>query len=74
VIVATWEPHERLAETIRDCGLGLQVIFSKGAVMVLPAGVNKAFGLRATLAELNLRTQRSRGRRAENDHAFFNIL
>src|ERR1700754_3220109 len=43
VIVATWEPHEtRVLETIRDLGLELQVIFNKGAVMVLPAGVNKA--------------------------------
>jgi hypothetical protein len=27
-------------ETIRELGLELQVIFNKGAVMVLPAGVN----------------------------------
>jgi hypothetical protein len=39
VIVATWEPHENtVLKTIRDCGLELQVIFNKGAVMVLPAG------------------------------------
>ena len=31
-------------EAIRDLGLELQVIFNKGAVMVLPAGVNKATG------------------------------
>src|SRR5687768_15998307 len=42
VIVATREPHETaVLETIRDLGLELQVIFNKGAVMVLPAGVNK---------------------------------
>jgi hypothetical protein len=29
-------------ETIRDLGLELQVIFHKGAVMVLPTGANKA--------------------------------
>ena len=45
-IVATWEPHENtVLQTIRDLGLELQVIFNKGAVMVLPAGVNKASGL-----------------------------
>src|SRR5690349_9267758 len=39
-IVATWEPNETaVMETIRDLGLELQVIFNKGAVMVLPAGV-----------------------------------
>ena len=40
-IVATWEPHSQtVLDTIRDLGLELQVVFNKGAVMVLPAGVN----------------------------------
>ena len=53
VIVATWEPHETaILETIREMALELQVIFYKGAVMVLPSGVNKATGLAAALAEL----------------------
>ncbi len=75
VIVATWEPHENtVLETIRDCGLELQVIFNKGAVMVLPAGVNKATGLRAALAELNLSPHNAVGvGDAENDHAFLSI-
>jgi HAD superfamily hydrolase (TIGR01484 family) len=75
VIVATWEPHEKtVLETIRDCGLELQVIFNKGAVMVLPAGVNKATGLRAALAELNMSPHNAVGvGDAENDHAFLNI-
>jgi hydroxymethylpyrimidine pyrophosphatase-like HAD family hydrolase len=75
VIVATWEPHEKtVLETIRDCGLELQVIFNKGAVMVLPAGVNKATGLRAALTELNLSPHNAVGvGDAENDHAFLNI-
>src|SRR5262249_25029908 len=50
VIVASWHPHEAVAlEVIRDLGLELQVIFNKDAVMVLPAGVNKATGLAAAL-------------------------
>ena len=50
VIVATWEPHETLVlATIRDLGLELQVIFNKGAVMILPGGVNKATGLAQAL-------------------------
>jgi len=75
VIVATWEPHEKtVLETIRDCGLELQVIFNKGAVMVLPAGINKASGLRAALAELNMSPHNAVGvGDAENDHAFLNI-
>ena len=54
-IVATWEPNEKLVlEAIRDHGLELQIVFNKGAVMVLPPGVNKASGLKAALEDLGL--------------------
>jgi len=54
-IVATWEPHDgAVLAAIRDLGLDLQVIFNKGAVMVLPSGVNKGTGLQAALDELNV--------------------
>jgi len=37
--VATWKPHQdAVLDCIRELGLDLQVIFNKGAVMVLPAG------------------------------------
>lgn len=72
VIVATWEPHERaVLDVIRDLGLELQVIFNKGAVMVLPSGVNKASGLSSALMELGLSAHNVVGvGDAENDHAF----
>ena len=72
VIVATWEPYESLVlEVIRDLGLGLQVIFNKGAVMILPSGMTKATGLAAALAELGLsRHNVVAVGDAENDHAF----
>lgn len=72
VIVATCQPHETVVlETIRECGLELQVIFNKGAVMVLPAGVNKATGLAHALAQLGLSPRNVVGiGDAENDHAF----
>lgn len=55
VIVATWEPHQHtVLETIKEMGLEHQVIFNKGAVMVLPPGVNKAYGLAAALKEMKL--------------------
>ena len=55
VIVATWEPHHTVVlETIKEAGLELQVIFNKGAVMILPAGINKAKGLKEALKELNM--------------------
>ncbi len=71
-IVATWHPNETaVLETIRDLGLELGVIFNKGAVMVLPAGVNKATGLAAALDELGLSPHNCVGiGDAENDHAF----
>src|SRR5207253_7336565 len=44
-ILATWEPNQTaVLEAIHDLGLDLQVIFNKGAVMVLPSGVNKEIG------------------------------
>jgi HAD superfamily hydrolase (TIGR01484 family) len=54
VIVATWEPHQnKVLEAIKKSGIERQVIFNKGAVMVLPAGINKAKGLASVLKELN---------------------
>jgi len=71
VIVATWEPHETtVLATIRDLGLELQVIFNKGAVMILPAGVNKATGLAQALERMELSPHNAVGvGDAENDHA-----
>jgi hydroxymethylpyrimidine pyrophosphatase-like HAD family hydrolase len=72
VIVATWHPHEgAVLEVIRELGLELGVIFNKGAVMVLPSGVNKATGLQAALASLcSSRHEVVAVGDAENDHAF----
>lgn len=72
VIVATWHPHEnQVLEAIKELGLELQVIFNKGAVMVLPSGVNKATGLAAALKEMDLSPHNVVGvGDAENDHAF----
>jgi HAD superfamily hydrolase (TIGR01484 family) len=71
VIIATWEPWETVVlETIKDHGLELQVIFNKGAVMILPAGVNKASGLLAALGKMGLSAHNAVGiGDAENDHA-----
>src|SRR5687768_7584981 len=75
VIVATREPHEAtVLETIRELGLELQVIFNKGAVMILPAGVNKATGLTAALEELKISPHNVVGvGDAENDHSFLKL-
>jgi hypothetical protein len=61
-------------EVIRDCGLDLQMIFNKGAVMVLPASINKATGLRAALWDMGLSSHNAVGvGDAENDHAFLSL-
>ena len=75
VIVATWEPHQHtVLKVIQDLGLEMQVIFNKGAVMVLPSGVNKATGLAAALADLGLSAHNVVGvGDAENDHAFLSM-
>ena len=74
-IVATWEPNQTaVLDVIRALGLELQVIFNKGAVMVLPAGVNKGSGLYAALSELDLSPHNAVGiGDAENDHTFLNL-
>lgn len=70
-IVATVTPHETtVLKTIHEFGLELQVIFNKGAVMILPSGVNKATGLKAALNAMGISRHNvvSVGD-AENDHA-----
>ncbi|GAB4242033.1 MAG: hypothetical protein Kow00121_68010 [Elainellaceae cyanobacterium] len=55
VIVATWVPHDRtVQDLIQEMELDqLQIIMNKGAVMVLPSGIDKTAGLKAALQALN---------------------
>ena len=71
VIIATWEPNEdRVLQAIRELGLEQQIIFNKGAVMVLPPGINKRSGLLAALEDLELSPHNCVAvGDAENDHA-----
>ena len=75
VIVATRQPWDTtVLDTIRTLGLELHVVFNKGAVMVLPSGVNKASGLLAALADLKISPHNCVGvGDAENDHAFLGV-
>jgi hydroxymethylpyrimidine pyrophosphatase-like HAD family hydrolase len=58
-------------QTIHDLHLELQVIFNKGAVMVLPTGVNKASGLARGLEHLKLSVHNTVGiGDAEDDQTF----
>ena len=74
-IVATVRPYEAAVyEAIRELELDLQVIFNRESVMTLPAGVDKATGFRAALAELGLASASVVGfGDAENDFAFLSL-
>ena len=74
-IVSTTLPNDvEVLRAIRDLGLELQVIFNRDAVMVLPAGVNKATGLVRALQRLALSPHNVVGvGDAENDHAFLRL-
>jgi HAD superfamily hydrolase (TIGR01484 family) len=75
VIVATLHPYEKtVVEVIGKLGLELQIIFNKGAVMILPAGVNKGTGLALALRELKISAHNVVGvGDAENDHSFLSL-
>jgi hydroxymethylpyrimidine pyrophosphatase-like HAD family hydrolase len=74
VIVASEEPEDaKILAVIRELGLELQVIYNKGAVMVLPTGVNKGTGLLAALSEMCMSHHNAVAiGDAENDHALLN--
>ncbi|MCS7272161.1 MAG: Cof-type HAD-IIB family hydrolase, partial [Gemmataceae bacterium] len=55
VIVATFQPHQHtVRQIIASHRLPGEVIMNKDAVMALPRGVDKAFGLRHLLAQLGI--------------------
>ena len=55
VLVATRDPHGAVVfQVIQELGLELQVIVNRSAIMVLPAGINKATGLKFALHKLGL--------------------
>jgi hydroxymethylpyrimidine pyrophosphatase-like HAD family hydrolase len=72
VIIATTRPHDvEVLQAISALGLELQVIFNRGAVMVLPSGIDKATGFEVALADLGLSSHDVVGiGDGENDHAF----
>ncbi len=73
-IIATGDAHHAaVAAAIHDldAASNLHIILNKGSLMVLPAGVDKASGLRAALAELQIAASAVVGvGDAENDIAF----
>jgi HAD superfamily hydrolase (TIGR01484 family) len=72
VIVATYLPNQAaVLQAIQETGLELHIVFNRNAVMVLPAGINKATGLDYALRKLGLSFHEAVGvGDAENDHSF----
>jgi HAD superfamily hydrolase (TIGR01484 family) len=72
VIVATNESQRAaVQDVVWDLGLEAQVIGNRSAVMLLPAGINKATGLNHALRKLGLSRHEAVGiGDAENDHSF----
>lgn len=54
-IISTRIPHDEIvAKVIKELGLAWQISYNKGAVMLLPEGVNKDTGLSIALQQMNL--------------------
>ena len=72
VIVDTRVPHHSaVLQVIQEMGLEFQIVFNRDAVMVLPAGVNKATGMDHALRKLGLSPHEAIGiGDAQNDHSF----
>jgi hydroxymethylpyrimidine pyrophosphatase-like HAD family hydrolase len=72
VVVATHAAHRTaVQDVVWELGLEAQVIANRGAIMVLPAGINKATGLARALHKLSLSRHEVVGvGDAENDHSF----
>src|ERR1041385_308629 len=75
VIIATQEHYYGVVlQIISDLGLDLQIIMNKGALMVLPAQINKATGLLEALYELDIPASEVAGvGDAENDFVFLEL-
>jgi HAD superfamily hydrolase (TIGR01484 family) len=74
-VVATTDKYaESVRIAVEQSGLKLHVIFNKGSVMVLPAGVNKASGLLRALESMGIRPENVVGvGDAENDSDFLGV-
>lgn len=75
VILGTYGSHlQEVQAAITESGLPLGITMNKETLMILPADVDKASGLRHALAELNLSPEDTIAiGDAENDHAFLDI-
>jgi hydroxymethylpyrimidine pyrophosphatase-like HAD family hydrolase len=74
-IVATTDRYaERVRIAVEQSGVQLHVLFNKGSVMILPAGVDKASGLLRALESMGIHPENVVGvGDAENDSDFLGV-
>ncbi len=70
VMVATRQPHDAtVREVLQELGLAWEIIMNRREVMLLPAGVHKASGMRAAFAHMGYALEATVGvGDAENDY------
>lgn len=75
VLLATNSIHDEFVTSVIDrLGLECQIVRNRGALMVLPAGVNKGSGLSEALADLGISLHNTVGiGDAENDHSLLDV-
>lgn len=75
VLLALDSIHDELVTSVIDrLGLECQIVRNRGALMVLPAGVNKGSGLSDALADLGISPHNTVGiGDAENDHSLLEV-
>ena len=75
VIVATHVPNqEKILGIIQELGLELKITFNRGAVMVLPTGINKATGIKYALRKLDMSPHEIVAvGDSENDHSLLQL-
>lgn len=75
VILATHVPYQaRVLEIIQQLGLELKIVFNRDAIMILPAGINKAIGTKHVLRRLGLSPHEIVAvGDSENDHSILQL-
>ena len=75
VVVGTHLPNQaRVLEIIQESGLELKIVFNRGAVMIMPTGVNKATGTKYALRKLGMSPHETVAvGDAENDHSILQL-
>jgi HAD superfamily hydrolase (TIGR01484 family) len=75
IIASTHVPNESsVLKIIQELGLEVKIVFNRGSVMIVPTGINKAFGTKFALRKLGMSPHEIVAvGDAENDHSILNL-